>query len=63
VQRQFETRNWSQRPTTLPGFAPAGEQLIRRDTDPRGKFTPGVNYHEVDYDPFNRRPSALGQEI
>lgn len=63
VQHQYETRNWNERPTAIPRFPPATEQLIRRSTDPNGKQpTPGVQYHAVEYDPF-ARPSALGQEM
>lgn len=56
VQKQFNTQNWNELPTRMEGFAPADQQIVRRDSVTN--MGPGKSYQfiPVDHDPFENMP-------
>lgn len=53
VEKQFQTQNWSQRPTQMEGFPTPEQQWVRQGN--ATSLPPGKSYQfePVDHDPFN----------
>lgn len=63
VQKQFETKDWSQLPTRMEGFAAPNQQIVRRDS--MTNMDPGKSYQfiPVDHDPFENMPQQQATRL